>query len=420
MQLVHAVVVGLVVWFLVGGLARRIIPRNDPRLRRLVNAALVVKLLAVPVEFYLVDHLYGGVADANGYYNQGVHLANALRSGHFTYHGALIGDGATIISVALILVVIGTTKLGAALAFSGLAFVGLCCFYRAFTISVPEGNNRRYAWLIFFFPSVVFWSATFSKEAIMTLGLGVAALGAAKLLTRGRGAIWMLLVGFGIAMAIRPPIALILFAGVGVAFVVRRGGRRTPLSPFAKILGIVVIVGGGLFLANKTASFLHVSRLDNGTVQQVLNNNQTNLQSGNGEDQTGSSFQDHVSASPSAFPKDAVTVLFRPFPYEAHNNQELASSVEGLAILILFLISLRSMGGAIRLMRPRPYIAQVVVYSAAFIYAYSSLANFGLLNRERIQLLPLLFVLFALPQSKEKKPSLSTGRPRPSLIGHLQ
>jgi hypothetical protein len=60
-----------------------------------------------------------------------------------------------------------------------------------------------------------------------------------------------------------------------------------------------------------------------------------------------------------------------------------------------------------------------VVYSAAFIYAYASLANFGLLNRERIQLLPLFFVLFALPPRKRRTPPLSTGRTQPSLIGHI-
>lgn len=420
MQLVHAVVVGLVVWFLVGGLAHRIVPRDDPRIRRLVKPALAVKLLAVPVEFYLVKHLYGGVADANGYYNQGVHLANSLRSGHFTYHGSLVGDGATIISVAVILAVIGTTKLGAALAFSGLAFIGLCCFYRAFTICVPEGKHRRYGWLVFFFPSIVFWSATFSKEAIMTLALGLAALGAAKLLSFRRGSAWMLLAGLGIAMAIRPPIALILLSAVGVAFVLRRSGRRTPLSPFSKILGIVIIVGGGLFLATRTASFLHVSKLDSSSVQQVLNSNQANLQSGGGEDATGSSFQGNLSTSPSDFPKDAVTVLFRPFPYEAHNNQELASSAEGLAILILFLSSLPSIGGAIRLIRRRPYIPLVVLYSAAFIYAYSSLANFGLLDRERIQLLPFFFVLFALPPRKGRNHAVATGRTQAALTTHLR
>jgi hypothetical protein len=43
-----------------------------------------------------------------------------------------------------------------------------------------------------------------------------------------------------------------------------------------------------------------------------------------------------------------------------------------------------------------------------FLFAYASLANFGLLNRERIQLLPFFFVLFALP-SKKRKPVYGSG-----------
>jgi hypothetical protein len=159
--------------------------------------------------------------------------------------------------------------------------------------------------------------------------------------------------------------------------------------------------------------------LDSSTVQQVLNTNQANLQSGGGENATGSSFQEHLSTSPSAFPKDAATVLFRPLPYEAHNNQELASSAEGLALLFLFVISLPNMAGAFRLIRRRPYVALVVVYSAAFIYAYASLANFGLLNRERIQLLPFFFVLFALPPRRGRRLAV-TARAQPSPMANIQ
>jgi hypothetical protein len=45
----------------------------------------------------------------------------------------------------------------------------------------------------------------------------------------------------------------------------------------------------------------------------------------------------------------------------------------------------------------RPYAAFALVYTFAFIYAFSSINNFGILVRERSQLLPVLFVVLCLP-----------------------
>ena len=38
------------------------------------------------------------------------------------------------------------------------------------------------------------------------------------------------------------------------------------------------------------------------------------------------------------------------------------------------------------------------VYTLAFVYAFSALQNFGILARERSQLLPALFVLLCIPK----------------------
>jgi hypothetical protein len=43
------------------------------------------------------------------------------------------------------------------------------------------------------------------------------------------------------------------------------------------------------------------------------------------------------------------------------------------------------------------------VYALAFIYAFSSLANFGILARERSQLLPVLFVVLCIPTATLRK-----------------
>jgi hypothetical protein len=65
---------------------------------------------------------------------------------------------------------------------------------------------------------------------------------------------------------------------------------------------------------------------------------------------------------------------------------------------------------AIRSMRTIPYVAFALVYSAGFIIAFSSIANFGILVRQRVQLLPLYVVLLSIPLPKViKSGSIHTG-----------
>jgi hypothetical protein len=43
-----------------------------------------------------------------------------------------------------------------------------------------------------------------------------------------------------------------------------------------------------------------------------------------------------------------------------------------------------------------PYLAFVVVYFTGFVLAFSSLANFAILARERVQVLPMFFALLCV------------------------
>jgi hypothetical protein len=49
-----------------------------------------------------------------------------------------------------------------------------------------------------------------------------------------------------------------------------------------------------------------------------------------------------------------------------------------------------------------PYVTYAFVYSALFVLAFSNFANFGILARQRVQLLPLFLVLLAMPADREE------------------
>ncbi|HXF72487.1 MAG TPA: hypothetical protein VNO79_07765, partial [Actinomycetota bacterium] len=101
-------------------------------------------------------------------------------------------------------------------------------------------------------------------------------------------------------------------------------------------------------------------------------------------------------------PVAAGTVLFRPLLFDAHNLQALVAAVEGTFLLLLCLFRYRWGLAALRSMRRQPYAAFAAAYSLGFILAFSSVANFGLLARERVQLLPLFLALVCVPPPGER------------------
>jgi hypothetical protein len=96
----------------------------------------------------------------------------------------------------------------------------------------------------------------------------------------------------------------------------------------------------------------------------------------------------------------AVTVLYRPFIFEAGNIQAVAAAVEGSFLLYVTLARSRPIRAGLRRMRRTPYVAFALVYTGLAIFAFSSIANFGLLVRQRVQLLPFMLVLLCVPSGQ--------------------
>ena len=373
---------------------------QDPRTFRIVMASGALKLAAAPLWIYVIDHFYGGVADANTYNQVGTQVASQIRGGNFSFHvGPLIGDGATSIITGIVYTPIGSNTLGGYFVFAFLAFVSLAFFYRAFRVALPEGDHRRYAILVFFLPSLLFWTSAIGKDALISLGLGIAALGAARILARARGGFLLLGSGLALTALIRPHVALMLFVALAIAFLINKSKRASPLNPLVKLLGAAVLVGGGVILAKVTAHFFGIQNLDASSIQKVLNANAINTGAASQSQigQFGSSGATSVSLSLASVPKDIYYVLIRPLPFQAHGVTQLASSLENVFLVGLFAASWRRLASAFMSMRRRPYLLLAALYSLMWIVLFASIGNLGILARERTSLLPLLLVLVSWP-----------------------
>jgi hypothetical protein len=396
--------VALVVALVLFGVGRVIILRvahaeQDPWLLRVLTIALVLHLVAAPVQIWVVDHVYHGIADWIRYTHVGAGLAPNFRHFDFSLAGAnvrqVVNDGSVSIATGIVMAIVGINLTATFLVFSFLSFIGSIFFYRAFTTTFPRANHRRYALLLFFLPSLVFWTSDVSKESIMMLGLGLTAYGAAKLFAHQRGAIALVIPGVVIGYYIRPNELLLVLSGFAVGMMVpseavrrRAGGLRRAAS--LVFLGTLVAISWFL-----TVHYLHGGTL---SLNQVSANNSAG--SGLGFGSSGIPY----SSNPATFPRDVYEVLFNPLVIKTHGNSQRVAGLENLILLVVIVTSLRQLRILPRAAFARPYVMMCLVYSGAFIYTFAALGNLGLIERERVMLLPFLLVLFCIPRGPKGAP----------------
>lgn len=368
---------------------RRAVRREaDKSIGTLIVAAFFLKLAMAFVNHAVAFGLYGGVADARGYHGAGVAYSEAFRSGEFalTQEGEL-GRGFVKALTGIVYTVTGPSKLGGYLVFSWFAFWGLYLFYRAFVLAVPEGDRRRYALLVFLLPSTLFWTSAIGKEAWMVLALGTCSLGAARLLTRRQGGFVVLSIGLAASALCRPHVSFIVFIALLVGYLFRRSAASNRIGPLATLAGLAALLAIGSLVADQLVGYFDLTSVGPGSVGTALDTAERQTEGG------GSGFTTDGLPRPLA----AAGVLFRPFPMEAGNLQALLASAEGTAMLVLFALGRRRLGTAVRRLFTNAYLMYCSVYTVLFLVAFSVFQNFGILARERVQAIPFVLVLLALP-----------------------
>lgn len=365
---------------------------GDRWIGQIVILAVLLKLVGAVVRYYVTFSLYGS-GDADGYHAVGTQLASLFRHGDFNFDigKRIAGTGFIEIVTGFVYTVTGATKLGGFFVYSWLGFVGLYLFYRAFRIAFPEGDRKRYALLVFFLPSLLFWPSSIGKESWMMFALGILSVGAARMLAARPLGVPIFALGLlGTAM-VRPHVSLIAIVALFGAYLLRKPKHESLLGLPVKIVMLAILALGTLAVMSQMESFFGVSKIDTATTNQILS--KTAEQSSQG----GSSTEVTTPKSPVGIAQAIVATVFRPWPYEAHNLQSLVASVEGVFLLGLILTSLRRIAALPRAMLQRPYVAFALLYSLLFAYAFSAIGNFGILTRERVQLYPLLLVLVCVP-----------------------
>jgi hypothetical protein len=354
-----------------------------------------VKVFGALVRQYFIFEVYGGVADARGYHNAGVTIASQFWSGDFnTGLESLSSTDFIKFFTGIVYTFIGPTQLGGFLVYTWLSFMGLFLLYRAVVLAVPEARSRTYARLIFFLPSLIFWPSSIGKEAWMVFALGIAAFGAAHVLTgsHARGLLITLL-GLSLLSLVRPHIGGMVAIALAIAYLAKRPNPELrQVALVAKGVALAAFVVIALFLAVYAEGFLEGKGIDT-DAGFVSGLEDTAERTGKG----GSEFTPTPLRSPASAPLAITTVLFRPFLTEADSLPAKIAALETTFLLLLAVVRIRWLIEAVRSVRRSPYLVLAIVYTAMFIFAFSGIANFGILVRQRVQLLPFLLVLFCIP-----------------------
>ena len=91
----------------------------------------------------------------------------------------------------------------------------------------------------------------------------------------------------------------------------------------------------------------------------------------------------------------APFLLIRPFPFEVHNFQAALASIEGLVLLVLFVRRRKVLYRTFLRIRSNPFAMFLALYTVEFTIVFATATtNFGLLNRQRVMLLPFTLMLF--------------------------
>jgi hypothetical protein len=377
---------------------RRIAPlESNPWLYKALTVCLLLHLLGAPLQIWVVNHLYGGIADYNRYDAQGAILSNGFRHLDFALAPAhlmgIVSDGSVSIVAGVVFAIIGVNQLGAFLVFSWLSFIGIVFFYLAFTTTFGGAGSRRYGSLLFFLPTLIFWTSDVSKEAIMTFLMGLTAYGCARILAH-RGGYWLVIAGSAGGVFIRPNEVLLALGGFTLAMLVR------PADPNAKLAGprrtsALILLGSMLGVA----IFVTLHFLPGATsLTAISKNNNSTAGAGFGSSNLG------YSPSVLAYPKDVYSVLFDPLPVNAHGGGQWITALENTVLVTVMLTSLRRLRLVPRVALARTYVTMCLFFTGSFLYAFASLGNLGLITRERTVMLPFLLVLLCIPRGPRHRP----------------
>jgi hypothetical protein len=363
------------------------------RVRNVLVAGLVLRLVGGQIYLLIGEVVYGGTADYWYYFHHGALYAKALLAGtpeasgsYWLELGIWWGTPFTIRTSGVLIAALNPSIYGAFLAFSLIGYLGVVAFALAFFRAFPAAPHYRYLVWLMFFPSLWYWPAALGKDAIMLAGIGAAMLGFVGRRNRPN---WLLLAaGTALVFAVRPPVAVVLLFAFGAGHWLVLMRRATAARLEQGIL-IAVLAVGVLLSAAYT---LDLSLTNTSELSDYLVGTKSGASNAGG---SSIAVNEEDGLNPL---EGAVSVLARPFIWEAQSATALFASFEIIAVWTLAWLQRRRIRNFVRSYRGHPVVWMAMIFIVAYAIALGMAAgNLGVIARQRIHLFPLLFMFLGGP-----------------------
>lgn len=377
------------------------VARHDTRfLTQLLIVGVAAKLVGTIVRLYVTFSLYES-RDSENYHLIGAIVAGHIRNGDFATALGYSGLGTDFLEffTGVVYSVIGPTLFGGFIFFSFLAVIGALFFYKAFRVASPTGDWRIFAVLMLLYPGIVYWPTGIGKDAFVFLFAGMTTYGVAVAVTRARwDAVVPIAIGLTGVFLVRPHIAMILAIGIPVALIVALP-RRSGAQVGGQLTMLLLAAVATWIVMGQAAEYLGLPALSPDGVKQYVVEQEANP---NRFEDNASNFEVTSVDSPLWAPMAFLTVLFRPFPWEAQNAQALVQSFDGILLAGIILFSARRLWAGLASVHREPFVAYAVITGTVLILALSTLGNFGLLARQRAMVLPFVFTVLVFAPVKAR------------------
>ena len=153
-----------------------------------------------------------------------------------------------------------------------------------------------------------------------------------------------------------------------------------------KVLLVPVLAAGTYFMISQAQTFVGAEGSDFQSSVSRLKAQSQHSDAGGSTFNQGESMSRRIIQGP--------FLVFRPFPWEAHNAVSAFAALEGAA---LFFLAWRKRRDAWALMRHwrEAYVLFILIFTLEFSVIFSAAtSNFGILVRERIMLVPIFLMIF--------------------------
>lgn len=362
--------------------------RLPPQLVSVFIAGLLLRLVGSVARLQVIEQLYSGVGDAKMYFEAGRMYADQIRDFDF---GFALGEGAVneqwwgtqfIRSLTgFVVFLTGDSFQAGFLVFALFSFLGLVLCARAFGVACGPAAELAFARWVWLWPSLCFWPSSIGKDAVMVLGAGLAAYG---YVGNGRSRRW-LYVAAGVALcgAVRPHVAAVVAGSVLAAESVSRGS-------FVNLRRIAGFLVASALVAYSVRAGLDQMGLGDADLEGLQE--QFDFRAGQTE-QGGSRIA--AASGWSALPMALITILMRPFPWEARGIAIL-SAAEMTLFWGMVVFQWRPIWSFLSNWRDNAFVRFAFPFVIGISLMYGlAFANLGIIARQRSVILPFMMTLLA-------------------------